>query len=362
MSRERTTDFAAERDSIPQVEWKRMEPSTWAGLLGRFADASFYQTHAYGSVRWGTTNLLHLVVRDENGVRAVAQVRLSRFAPRWGVAYVRWGPCVWRRGGSWDREAFHRALTALEEEFVHRHRYVLRVVPAVFSEDPEAEWARRALREIGFVERNPGAAYRTLRVDVALPIDAMRKQLEQKWRNQLNAALRNNLEVVEGEDVELFRRFLLLYDEMMARKRFETTVNPRQFARMQELLQEGEKLRIALAGRDGRWHAGVVASSLGQTGIYLLGATAAEGLKSKASYLLQWHMLEHLHARGCRWYDLGGINPQINPGVYHFKSGMGGQEVRQLGCYERAPDRVRLGLLHWAERLHRLWNRWSRVQ
>jgi hypothetical protein len=37
-----------------------------------------------------------------------------------------------------------------------------------------------------------------------------------------------------------------------------------------------------------------------------------------------------LKERGVRWYDLGGIDPEGNPGVYHFKKGFSGMDVSQI--------------------------------
>ncbi len=50
-------------------------------------------------------------------------------------------------------------------------------------------------------------------------------------------------------------------------------------------------------------------------------------MKNNGSYLLQWEMIKWLKQRGCQKYDLGGINLDDNPGVYHFKSGITNQEV-----------------------------------
>ncbi len=341
-----------------QSSLKPLEPGDWSALLAQFADGNFYQTHAYGSVSWGKGSLTHLAVRQENQVHALAQVRQIRLGRWLGVAYVRWGPCARRRGAAWDPVAFHCALAALSEEFVQRRGWVLRVVPNLFRQDPEASVALESLQALGFECDGAGASYRTLRVDLTAPLEIIRKRLDGKWRNQLNAAIRNSLEIREGNDTPLFREFRALYDEMMARKRFETTVDVADFERMQDRLEPGEKLRVTLAARSGRFHAGLVATGVGDTGIYLLGATGEEGLKSKASYLLQWQMIEYLKSAGCRFYDLGGINPQTNPGVYHFKSGMGGEEVVQLGRFERGPSPARRKLLHWAERFQRLWRRW----
>jgi lipid II:glycine glycyltransferase (peptidoglycan interpeptide bridge formation enzyme) len=82
--------------------------------------------------------------------------------------------------------------------------------------------------------------------------------------------------------------------------------------------------------------AGLVTSAMGDSAIYLLGGTNEEGLKSQGAYLLQWTMIKWLKERGIRWYDLGGIDPERNPGVYSFKRGFSGADLRQLnpmvGC------------------------------
>jgi hypothetical protein len=76
--------------------------------------------------------------------------------------------------------------------------------------------------------------------------------------------------------------------------------------------------------------AGLVASALGDSAIYLLGATSDDGLTAKGAYLLQWTLIRWLKENGVRWYDLGGIDPEGNPGVYTFKKGLSGTDVSQL--------------------------------
>ena len=76
--------------------------------------------------------------------------------------------------------------------------------------------------------------------------------------------------------------------------------------------------------------AGLVASAMGDTAIYLLGATSNAGLNSKGAYLLQWTMIGWLKERGIKAYDLGGIDPERNPGVYSFKRGFSGADLCQI--------------------------------
>ena len=44
--------------------------------------------------------------------------------------------------------------------------------------------------------------------------------------------------------------------------------------------------------------------------------------------------MKYLKQSGCQRYDLGGINLDDNPGVYHFKSGITDQEVFGMETYE----------------------------
>jgi lipid II:glycine glycyltransferase (peptidoglycan interpeptide bridge formation enzyme) len=89
-------------------------------------------------------------------------------------------------------------------------------------------------------------------------------------------------------------------------------------------------MRILICQDKGAPVAGLVTSAMGDSAIYLLGATDDEGLKSQGAYFLQWTMIKWLKERGVRWYDLGGIDPERNPGVYSFKRGFSGADLTQI--------------------------------
>jgi lipid II:glycine glycyltransferase (peptidoglycan interpeptide bridge formation enzyme) len=117
---------------------------------------------------------------------------------------------------------------------------------------------------------------------------------------------------------------------MRKRKAFETTVDVEEFARIQESLPESHRMRVFICEDKGLPVAGLVASAMGDSAIYLLGATSDAGLKSQGAYLLQWTLIQWLKESGVRWYDLGGIDPIGNPGVYAFKKGFSGADVLQM--------------------------------
>lgn len=326
-----TSEYRTSIDSITRSEWN--------DLLLKFDDATIYQSWDYGAVCWGEDQLSHLVLAQAGRPVGMAQVRLVRVPLIGkGIAYVRWGPLCQHNGQPWDEEIFRETMAALRDEYVERRGLVLRVIPNVFCGDESEASVRKCLEDGGFVHNPDIHTYQTMQVDLKATSEELRKRLDQKWRNQLNAAERNGLGVVEGTSDEFFGKFACTYSEMLARKRFETTVNIDEFGNMQRALPVNLKMRVLLAEREGKLMAGLVGAALGNTGIYLLGATSDEGSKAKGSYLLQWRLMQWLKERGCRWYDLGGVNRERNPGVYHFKSGLGGQEVRHLGAFELCAD------------------------
>jgi len=300
-------------------------------MLDLFYDANIYQTSAYGGVRWGEKNLSHLVLKREGDVVGMAQLRIVRPTPlKFGMAYLRWGPLCERRGKGLDPEVFTRVAVALEEEYLGKRRLLLRILPNAFAGTPRAAAIQAAFCRFTPEPFDLGSAYRTFVLDLAPSLDELRKGLDKKWRNQLTRAEKNNLKVVAGSGRDEFRVFLGMYNQMRNRKTFETTVDVEEFGRIQESLPESQRMRILICEDKGVPVAGLVTSAMGDSAIYLLGATSDEGLNSKGAYLLHWTVIQWFKENGIRWYDLGGIDPEGNPGVYHFKRGFSGADVCQL--------------------------------
>ncbi len=147
-----------------------------------------------------------------------------------------------------------------------------------------------------------------------------------------------------GKDAFLFQEFKPLLDDLIEKKAFSVDLGVDFYANVHSRSDEVDKFIITLAEMGGQPVAGHVASILGDTCVYLLGASNNVGRKLNAAYLLQWQVIEMAKAAGCRWYDLGGIDKQTNPGVYRFKQRMGGHEVDIPGPFEMRSPSMR-GLL-----------------
>lgn len=314
-----------------QVEVDHSTPSDWSHMLDQFSDANLYQTWSYGAVRWGNKNLSHLVLKRDGEVAAMAQLRIirpTRF--NFGMAYLRWGPLCHRVGRELDEEAAHGMARALKREYVNRRGLLLHVIPNAFAGSARATQLHSAFSGFTTEPQTSANIYRTFILDLEPSIEELRKNLDKKWRNQLTRSEKNGLKIIAGNGIDEFRVFCPMYNQMLKRKAFDTSVDIDEFGRLQQDLPETHRMRILICEQGGGPVAGIVTSAMGDSAIYLLGATSDDGLNAKGAYLLQWTMIQWLKENGFKSYDLGGIDPEGNPGVYSFKKGVSGRDTFQL--------------------------------
>ena len=340
------TVSAGNRMTVSEIQVDGITREAWDNLTERFADATLYQSWTYGAVHWGTKQLSHIVVREASDVVGLAQVRLIRFPlGLGGIAYVTRGP-LWRRKGlPGDVTRLERVLAALHEEYCIRRRCYLRVIPQIYRGDEAA--GMEPLLKMGFQCR--GSPYRTLLVDLSLSMEELRAGARPSWRQCLNKAEGNGFEIAEGTDDRLFEEVLAMHEQMHRRKQYAEFVNAVEFRRMQQMLSTGRKLRMLVCRKDGQPVAGVVWAAFGDTGLPLFGGTGDRALGADASYPLHWRLLQAMKERGLRYCDLGGINPDRNPGSYTFKTGMAkktGKDVRLIGEFDACRGPMSRAVFH----------------
>jgi len=182
----------------------------------------------------------------------------------------------------------------------------------------------------GFKWKEGTIGNRTLLIDLSLTLDELRKGMRRKWRQALGYAEKKGLELIEGTSDELYEMGLTIYREMHARKRFVAFVDMDQYRAIQRDLPDPLKIMIMICTLQGKPISALAWSTMGHTGLPVLAATGDEALKTNASYLMWWTMIERLKRHGCRWCDLGGIDPVSNPGGYLFKTGLAGKRGRDI--------------------------------
>lgn len=304
--------FSAEVDGV--------DVSAWHDRVAAFGDGSLYQLWQEDHAR----DASRLLLKHGADVVGAAEVRLYTVPmTHRGIAYVFWGP-VWTPCGAVapDPAIFRQAIRALRNEYVARRGMILRVVPRLYVEHaPEcvAILADEGLAPVG------SRRTRSLLLDLSADLKDVRAAFEQKWRNCLNKAERAGLGVVEGTSLELFDEFTVLHESMLRRKRLAPSADIQKHRHIQERLPERLKMGVVVARHEGAACAGAIYSAIGDTAIYLFGATSEAGMRTSASYLVQWQILTRLKDLKVTRYDLNGIDPAGNPGVYHFKRGLAGR-------------------------------------
>lgn len=324
------------------AEVDTVDEQAWSTFLQTFDDANIYQTWPYAAVVSGQHKMSHLILRKDGRVVAIAQVRIARLPviPA-GIAYVLWGP-LWKLAGEKPSSAiFRQALRALRNEFACKLGLVLRLYPLLFDKDSSEFGA--ILTDEGFASVASDTRSRTILMDLSPSIDELRDGMMAHWKRELKVAERNGLEIVEGTDEELFDTFIKMYREMVSRKGFIEPNDINQFRLIQTLLPEPLKMRVMLCRSGQLVCAGVICSVIGNTAVYLFGATSNAGMKSRGSYALQWRFIEELKRRGTSFYDLNGINPVKNPGTYKFKNDLAGRNALDVSFIGRFESRGSFG-------------------
>jgi hypothetical protein len=335
------TGYAAEADHIPE--------HAWYDALQRFDDANIYQTWAYGMVTAGARNTSHVVVSRDNDIVGIAQARLVRIPlTRVGIAYILWGPLWRRRGEEANPEVLRQVLRALRNEYVCRRGLSLRL--SLRLVDNGSKELTTILASEGFAPSGQGVS-RTVLMDLKRPLTDLRAGMSAHWKRELKAGDRNQLEIMEGSGGDLLSEFISAYREMVARKQFREPNDIEHFRAIQKMLPEQLKMRILLSRAGGTVCAGAICSALGDTAVYLFGATSNAGMRSRGSYVLQWRLIEELQREGISTYDLNGINPITNPGTFKFKTdlvGNNGADVCFLGAFDAHGSRLsRLCIQGW---------------
>jgi lipid II:glycine glycyltransferase (peptidoglycan interpeptide bridge formation enzyme) len=273
-----------------------------------------------------------LIGGNANAIVSVCQVQLYSTEGSI-VALIRRGP-LWRRGRSDDTVV--SAMTLIQKilsAYADRSSEII-VEPKVFCSQGYEVEAR--MHELGFRKSKNGMDTFVLELPEA-PLEH-RSNLRGNWRRHLRLAEREKMAVSIGTSAEMFRDFQVLDAEMRERKGIITDDDVVGFELAQNALSPNDKMRIFSATVAGRVEAAIVVSVLGDTADRVFGASSPEGRRVRASYLLDWVAIGWLKQNGTHSLDLGGVHARKNPGVYHYKAGLGGRPEQFVGTFRRCGD------------------------
>lgn len=188
----------------------------------------------------------------------------------------------------------------------------------------------------------------TLVLDLAAREQDLLAGFSKNWRRNLRRAQEKGLTVSCNEQAISLQLFDA-YREMAEFKNLDTLLEFEKLKRLVEL--SGQTITVfAARDADGRLLAFRCVLILGNKAVDYLAATPIRGRQLHAAYLLMWAEIRALKGRGVDHYDLGGIDPEANPGVYRFKRDTGAMPVTLLGEWERATTTGLCGMVNLALR------------
>lgn len=324
----------------------------WNKTVSMFSELSLMQTWEYGQAKaqtdsWKVERAIFLKDNDLIGAVQLMVRRLPMFGG--GFVWVNRGPML-----HWSIRKDLSLLFAMLEELRRRwvdeeHMYLRIALPIT-----EGNLSFRALEVIGY--KSTGfLGWGSARLDLSLPVETLRKRLDQKWRNCLNKAERLGLVVEIGSDDSTFAGFLTRYREMLSHRKFRTSVTPILLSRLQKLLPSDRKLLVFTAWQNRALMGSVLVARYGNVAEYLAACVNETGRAVNASHFLLWHAVVEVKKLGYRWFDVGGMAQESTPpGIFHFKAGLGGIPYRFMEELEAYHSNwlsrvVRWGV-HWARR------------
>jgi peptidoglycan pentaglycine glycine transferase (the first glycine) len=325
----------------------------WNDFVERSIHCNLTQTYEWGELMQELhAEPLHIGVTDEEGQLCAVMLLLISKLPLMRIPYF-YAP----RGPVIDdptSPAMTVLLNFVKAEAHKRGACMLKIEPD--AQDGDTQWLT-SLQARGF-RPNPYANHlrREWVLDVHPSEQELLSKMHKKTRQYIRTSSRTGVSIRSGnlqEDIDTFHD---LYIQTGQRSDFN--VLPKSFyARMLELY--GENAAFFIAEYEGKPVAAAMILRLGQWCWNMYEAASEQSRELRINYFLQWQRILWAKAQGCRYFNFRGIPDKLEEGqelygVYNFKRGFGGFDIRYLQTHDLvyrpisyAIYRVLLDAKHW---------------
>jgi lipid II:glycine glycyltransferase (peptidoglycan interpeptide bridge formation enzyme) len=301
------------------------DAGAWDGLLMEFPDYTVYQSYRWGEHRRHCGWAPHRLTATEAGKTiAMAQIMVRRFPLGVALAWVNGGPIGdIEASGEPFRIAVGRALGS-------RSLYC-RVRP---MREQNSQDVDRMKAMAWFKSEAQVHGERSLVYSPSEDEEIREGRASGNWRHNLRRASKygHATSVWSQPDAD---EILAVYEAMQSQKNLPEQVSR---AALSSLLGEfdGQCVIVRCNDPQGRLLALRGALLLGSKAWDMLAAATPAARKVYASHAVFWELMRQCASRGVQCYDMSGIDPVGNKGVYDFKKGTGAGEVSYLGEWDWA--------------------------
>lgn len=315
--------------------WKLLDKveaeELWDKALVKFPDYTLFQTLVWGEYKrdFGWLPYRWVAYNGNGEVCAMMQGLLRRYPLDIGVVWAPGGPVG-------DISLFDKSF----HETILQSIGVKRLYCRFFSNYRRQISDEMVLKSYRWTKAifpiNSGLSMRLIVKDDV----QMLREFSKNWRHNLRRSEKYNLTITQWGNPNI-DEILSIYASMQEFKNLK-----QQYSR-QELEKIFDKLGDAIVMYRCEDHGELIGlrgcAVIGSKAWDLFAATSLKGRKMYASYALFWALIKHCRESGVQFYDMGGINPLYNRGVYDFKKGTGAVSVEYLGEWDWATS----GWLRW---------------
>jgi lipid II:glycine glycyltransferase (peptidoglycan interpeptide bridge formation enzyme) len=290
----------------------KVEDSHWDKFLSQLSCGSLFQTAAWGRYKSGFGWTCRRFVCENKSQLVGAALILSKKKGPVTIAWVPGGPA-----GNFDALSFKLAFKKSTEK-----PFYLRIKP----QTPTSSGFE------GFkVSKTFLSAPLTMELDLSIEETELRKNLSQNWRHNLKrsekSGIRTSIENLSASEVS---KILRTTEEL---KDIQTQYSEVEIA---GLLREFKVVHSVARDENGEILALRSAILKDHLAWDLFAGSTELARKKYSSNLVTWLLLLECKKQGVRSYDLMGVDPENNPGVFSFKKGLGAKLVEYPGEFECA--------------------------
>jgi hypothetical protein len=305
----------------------------WDNALSRFDDYSPFQCYRWGEYRRGLGwEPFRWVAFNETGdIVAMLQATLRRHRFGFGLLWSEGGPVG-------DITAFDAALQSTIGRTVGLKRVYFR-----FRSDRsrDVEDVLR-LNALGWK-----VSWASLSSNFSMALDLTQDEAAilaghgRNWRQNLRRSGKTRVKAYRWDPPDA-QEILKVYRSMQDLKGLDEQHSPEEIEQL--LKQLGDQIVVARSDDEHGQLLSLAGALVAGTQANLwLSATTEVGRHRQAAYASCAEVLRLCRGMGVRNFDLGGIDPVSNPGVYRFKKGTGATHLELLGEWDWATS----GWLRW---------------
>jgi len=315
---------------------KKIEFIEWEEKWQKCRHVNLLQSWQYGDAKQTVENWVahRFIILDENKNEiALTQILVKRIPFLGSIARINRGPIIIRQNEEKQNQELKtlNAIEAVIAESKNKGWRMLQIAPEL----NRTKFVINHLKDLGLKELST-PAWESGLLSLNKSEEELLMGLNGKWRNCLRKGWRSEISINNSNfNTQNLQTLLGSYKKLKQEKKF---LGISESLLKSLALQNGNnwELNLFIANETGSNETDEPVGSLvtvryGDTTIYLIGITNLKGRKMNANYILLWDAILKAKNKGCKWFDIGGLDSTTPIGIAHFKKGLNAKPYELAG-------------------------------